>query len=380
MNLAFLTRRYGRIGGTERDLHELTIRLVARGHEVHIYCIEERMAPPDGIHIHRIPVYGFGRLARFFSIAFFGPRRARKNGHDLLISYERVFQQDVARCGGGTHRLFLRRMAEKSSPLKRLVRTLDPYHQLVQFTEKRQFSAGHFRRAHAVSELVKQELIDAYDVPASSIDVIYCGVDTDIFRPDSESRRKIRSDLDIPPEAQVALFLGNGFKRKGLDAFLAGIAKTDGVHGLVVGTDSQMPSYQALARKLGVETRVRFAGQQTETFLYYAAADIFVLPSVQEAFGVVVLEALATGLPCIVSSRAGAAEVLPESMQAYLLADPRDATEMAAKIERALAPEDHARLATDSRDAAMRYSLEEHARVSEGLYRSLCDEQSGRVE
>ncbi len=55
MNLAFITRRYGRIGGTERDLHELTVRLVARGHEVHIYCCEVRMDPPAGIHVHRVP-------------------------------------------------------------------------------------------------------------------------------------------------------------------------------------------------------------------------------------------------------------------------------------------------------------------------------------
>ena len=374
MNLAFITKRYGRIGGTERDLHELTVRLVARGHDVHIYCTEVRMEAPHGIKVHRVPVIGFGRLARFLSIAWLGPRRARRNGHDLVISYERVFRQDIARCGGGTHRVFLQRMAKKSSPLTRLFRALDPYHKLVKFTEKRQFTAGNFRRAHAVSELVKQELIDIYGVDDSSIDVIYCGVDTDIFRP--ENRRTdgatVREELGIPADDTVALFLGNGFKRKGLDAFLAGIGATDTVHGLVVGTDSQIANYRNLARKLGIEARVHFVGQQSETSRYYAAANLFVLPSVQEAFGIVVLEAMATGLPCLVSSRAGAAEVLPESMARFLMQDPHDPTEMATKIKEVLEPATHTRLAEDSRNAAMNFSLEEHARVSEKLYRSMC--------
>ena len=124
--------------------------------------------------------------------------------------------------------------------------------------------------------------------------------------------------------------------------------------------------------KLGIDARTHFAGQQSETHRYYAAADVFVLPSVQEAFGVVVLEAMATGLPCIVSSRAGAAEVLPESVRKYLLADPLDASELAAKMLSALEPSIHRTLSEDSRAATMHYSLEEHARVSEELYRSMC--------
>ena len=141
MNLAFLTRRYGNIGGTERDLHELTTRLVARGHEVHVYCCEVRMDPPEGIHVHRVPVLGFGRLARLLSIAWLGPKRARRGGHDLVIAYERVLDQDIARCGGGTHKRFLERMAESASPWKRFTRALDPYHRLLLFTERRQHYA-----------------------------------------------------------------------------------------------------------------------------------------------------------------------------------------------------------------------------------------------
>ena len=342
MNLAFITRRHGRIGGTERDLYELIRRLAARGHQVHVYCCEVHERPLAGVEIHRVPILGFGRLARFLSLALLGPRMARRSGHDLVISYERVLNQDIARCGGGTHRLFLQRMAGNLSPARRFLRSIDIYHQMVQFVEKRQFSSGHFRRAHAVSKLVKREIMDAYGVRETDIDVVYGGVDTELFHPDNVSRFRspIRRDLSIPEDARVVLFLGNGFKRKGLDTLLHALANASStdLFGLVVGTDARLSAYRDLVTRLGISDRVRFAGQQSATHEYYAAADIFVLPSIQEAFGNVVLEAMATGLPVIASSCAGAAEVLPESAKPFLLADPLDADAMAEAIERALAP------------------------------------------
>jgi UDP-glucose:(heptosyl)LPS alpha-1,3-glucosyltransferase len=82
---------------------------------------------------------------------------------------------------------------------------------------------------------------------------------------------------------------------------------------LVVGTDARFDRYQARAAVIAPE-RIIFAGRQEAVENYYAAADVVVLPSLQEAFGNVVLEALAAGLPVMVSRDVGAAEILRGSL------------------------------------------------------------------
>lgn len=374
MNLAFLTRRYDRVGGTERDLHELTTRLAARGHEIHVYACEFRMEAASGIHLHKIPQIGPGRLARLYSVGVLGPRRAARGNHDLVISYERAVRQDIARCGGGTHKLFLQRMAEKASGWKKLSRALDPYHQMLLRIERQQFAAQNYRRVHAVSESVRAELRSTYGVPDDRIDTVYCGVDTDRFHPDNRTRYglEVRAELGIPTTDPVVLFLGNGFRRKGLDTLLASIAQAASApHLLIVGTDAQLPRYRARAKELAIDARTHFVGRQTETWRYYAAADAFVLPSVQEAFGIVVLEAMATGLPCLVSAQAGAAEVLPADMRTHLLPNPQDPAVIAAHIDRVINPDEGKSLGASCRNASLAYSLEEHTRVSEQLFEDL---------
>jgi glycosyltransferase involved in cell wall biosynthesis len=119
---------------------------------------------------------------------------------------------------------------------------------------------------------------------------------------------------------------------------------------------------------MGIESRTRFAGQQADAFTFYAAADVFVLPAHHEAFGNVVLEAMASGLPVAVSSRAGACEVFSGELADYTLRDPQDHERLAHLIAQALDPEVRPRLSLEARRTAERYSLDAHTRNVERHY------------
>jgi len=103
MNLAFITKRYDTVGGTERDLYELTRRLASWGHDVHVYCYEKRKPAAPGVRRHQVPIKGASRTANVWSLARQAKTIADSRVHDLTISYARVLGQDISRCGGGSH-------------------------------------------------------------------------------------------------------------------------------------------------------------------------------------------------------------------------------------------------------------------------------------
>jgi glycosyltransferase involved in cell wall biosynthesis len=132
------------------------------------------------------------------------------------------------------------------------------------------------------------------------------------------------------------VFVGTEFRRKGLHVVLEAmhrLAETtpSALHLFVIGAGEAAP-YRALAERWRLTGRVHFAGYLAEVERFYAAADLLVLPTQSEPFGMAVLEAMACGLPVIVSRRAGVAELLPDSYNACVLDDPGDVVQLADAV------------------------------------------------
>ncbi len=197
------------------------------------------------------------------------------------------------------------------------------------------------------------------------------GIDTALFNPDKRSlyREVVRREFGVPQDAPVCLFLGNGFKRKGLDLLLKSLVslKDKGLYCLVVGGDAAIDRYKGKAKSLRIDDRVIFTGPRKDAARFYATADFFVLPSLQEAFGNAALEAMSCGIPVIVSGRAGASELLKGELERYILNNPHDADEMAAIMMELLDPSKRIILGQIARKIAERYSLEANARDIERL-------------
>lgn len=186
-----------------------------------------------------------------------------------------------------------------------------------------------------VSAKVARDL-ERYGGTESRVTVIVHGIDVQRFNADA--RRKLRAlarrALGLPDGAFCLLLVGNDWKNKGLPCVLEALGRlaSASVRLLVVGHDTVDPYRSTLAR-LHLEDRVVFLPLRPDVELYYAAADLYVGPSLEDAFGMPPLEAMACGVPSIVSSQAGVSEVVTEGVDGFVLADPHDSGRLAELID-----------------------------------------------
>ena len=165
-----------------------------------------------------------------------------------------------------------------------------------------------FRQAKAivaVSNQVERELVEI-GVPPERIRVILNGVDLQEFSP-GEAKRKT---WDLPEGVTLALFAGNAqTPRKNLDTVIRALAQAPELHLVVAGTTTGT-SYPQLVASLGLSKRVHFLEHRFDIPMLMKAVDFLVFPSRYETFGLVVIEAMASGLPVITTATTGVAEII----------------------------------------------------------------------
>ncbi len=178
----------------------------------------------------------------------------------------------------------------------------------------------------AVSEQIRAELLFV-GVPDKKIRVIVNGVDTEEFCTGEQQR----DALGLPEGVPLALFAGDiRTPRKNLDTVLKALVHAPGIH-LAVAGDTAGSRYPALSAELGLAARAHFLGFRRDMPDLMRAADLFVFPSRYEACSLVLLEALASGLPIITARTAGGSEVVTEAC-GVVLPDPDDAAALAAAL------------------------------------------------
>jgi UDP-glucose:(heptosyl)LPS alpha-1,3-glucosyltransferase len=241
--------------------------------------------------------------------------------------------------------------------------------------EKRQLGAVGSRRLVAVCEQTKREMIEAYGIAEKKVVVIHNGVDHARFNPRQRdvAGPRIRKQLDIPDDSRVILFVGSGFRRKGLDRLLRlwSPPTLPNTYLVVVGNDVGLSGYKAAWSH---EPRVIFTGPRSDVEEFYGAADLLVLPSIQEAFGNVVLEALATGLPVVSVKGVGALDKVDGELRTGILENPDDPTEMQRRISWLLDPTRWPELSRQARRIAEKYSWKAYIENFEAVLFELCEQ------
>jgi glycosyltransferase involved in cell wall biosynthesis len=231
------------------------------------------------------------------------------------------------------------------------------YYRLIMALEHRVYPRKHLALA-AVSQKTARELGRFYGRDGD-VSVIYHAVDLERFS--SRVRQRLRSqarrELGLPEEAFGLLLIGNDWKNKGLPCLLdaGGQLQDSRLWVLVAGRDDRTP-FEARVRSCGLEGQVRFLPLRPDVEFYYAAADAYVGPSLEDAFALPPAEAMACGLPVIVSNQAGVCEIITDGVDGLVLKDPRDARELAGLIRRVL------------QDVGLRHRLGERAVQSVRLY------------
>ena len=360
MKIALVHKRFDLRGGVERVLYRTAEGLRDRGHEVHLFCGKFSIPPPPGVAGHRVPSFQWPRTARVLSFAVAAPKIVERYGCDVSLSFDRILRQDIFRSGGGPHRSFIKKMIAESSIWRRLWYAISPYHRCALAIERRQVAPTGHRKIIAISQQGKREFIEEYGVAEHNLAVIYNGVDVERFHPRNRERyaHKIRERLAIPAECPIVLFVGTGFRRKGVDRLLSLWSEREApnAHLVIVGNDAKLGYY----RNVWGRSRIHFVGAQSRVEEFYGAADLLVLPSVQEAFGNVVLEGLASGLPVVTCAAVGAAESLEGELRGGIVADATGRDGLRKKIDWGLDRERWPALSQLARRVAEKYSWENY--------------------
>jgi UDP-glucose:(heptosyl)LPS alpha-1,3-glucosyltransferase len=239
---------------------------------------------------------------------------------DVLFSLERVWSCDVYRAGDGVHRAWLDRRRKFELPLKRFVRSLSPKHQDLLRLEQSFFSNDNSRRVIAGSQMVKDEIVNFYRYPADNIDIVRNGVPLEKFRFDPELREKSREELNLKPDQTALLFAGSGWERKGLlFAIEAAALCGDRKMRLLVAGRGNARLYKTRRLRFWREEPVQFLGEVADMLRVYAAADIFILPTIYDPFSNACLEALACGLPVITTRSNGFSEIIENGVHGSIV-------------------------------------------------------------
>jgi len=316
IRLALVRQRYTPFGGAERFVARAVDALRSGGATVTL--VTRQWDGADDAVICN-PFF-LGSLWRDWGFARCVCRSLARADFDLVQSHERIACCDIYRAGDGVHREWLAQRKRILPPLQRLGVWLNPYHRYMLAAERRLFQSPRLKAVICISEMVKQEVLQHYCLPEHKLRVIYNGIDTDAFHPDLKQHApQIRAQHGIPDRASVFLFVGSGFRRKGLPTLLEAMrTMPSDAHLLVVGRDKEMPRFMRQSNRPPLGGRIHFAGGQKDVRPYYGAADALVFPTLYEPFGNVVLEAMASGLPVITSTKSGGAEIVKTGVNGYV--------------------------------------------------------------
>jgi UDP-glucose:(heptosyl)LPS alpha-1,3-glucosyltransferase len=318
LRIAFVRRGYSRSGGAETYLKRLADGVVRAGHEVQLITTDEW--PEEQ--------WSFGSIKRLRATTVTGfadeLEQIRPQLHcDVLFSLERVWRCGVYRAGDGVHRAWLARRRKFEIPLKQFVRGASRKHRDLLQLEESLFEERKAGRVIAASQMLVSEITDLYRYPKNNIDVVRNGVPLDKFRFDPGLRKQSRAKLNLKQDQIAVLFVGSGWERKGLLFAIEALAlcKNRKMRLLVAGRGDAR-QYKTTRLRFWRERPLHFLGEVADLTPVYAAADIFILPTIYDPFSNACLEALASGLPVITTHFNGFSEIIDEGVHGSIIDNP----------------------------------------------------------
>ncbi len=377
LRIAMLTRHFDPMGGGAERYAVALAEQLSRRHEVHVFAQHIAHAS-TALHYHRLPALARPRWLNQLLFAYLAGRRTQR-GFDIVHAHEngwaghvqtvhvRPLRYNLLAGRRGWRRLL---SLGKSATSLRLATYL--------WLEGSRFRPCPGRKIVAVSASLQQEIVASYPQSAACLALIPPGVSL----PEAPlGQAEARKALGLPLHVPLLLLVANDLARKGLDVSLQSLHGDalhlgDWPHLAVVGGDPrQIQHYRKLAAHLGLQDRVHFLGRQGAMSTVYAAADLLLHPTREDSFGMVVLEAMAHGLPVVVSRApwCGLAADLRDD-EAWLLSHPEDVEGLRTAIRSLLAEAGlRQRLGARGRAVAARYAWEDIAQRHEELYRALLE-------
>ncbi|MEH6580568.1 MAG: glycosyltransferase family 4 protein [Halioglobus sp.] len=336
MRLAFLLYKYFPYGGMQRDFRRFVEESRKRGHQCRVYYISWQGDVLPDTELRRVPVRALSNPRRNTLYYQWVQEDLARDPVDGVIGFNKMPGLDVYYAADSCY--LDKALNERGWLYRRGAR----YRHFADY-ERAVFSPESDTEILLISDTERLKFENHYATPASRLHMLPPGISPDRREPaDAPARRKaIRRELGIEPGDHVMLFVGSGFIKKGLDRAiqaLANIAEDQPsvrMRLLVVGQDKPR-RFQRLCRRLGVADAVTFLGGRDDVPDLLLGADTLVHPALDEAAGIVLLEALVAGLPIVVTDVCGYAHHIAQAGAGLVLPSPFQQVELDEAIMRML--------------------------------------------
>jgi len=366
--LAVISPFLDKVHGSERIMIEWLSHL-PDGFDMHVYSQRIEDMDPAKFTWHRIPKLPGPHLLNFLwwiaaaHLWVYWDRFFRGLRHDLLFSSGANWPGADAIC---VHIVFSEYRRQVSGEMRFLRNPL--WHWPTLAHRKIYYAIATWLEHRAYTDpdttLVVYSRKSAREVESEyrrsdRIPVIYLGLDHSVFDPENRRalRREARKKLEIAQDELAIVLVGNDWRNKGVPVLLEALEQLRELPiRLFVVSREDSSACRELVQEKRLDDRVRFLAPRKDIEFYYAAADVYAGPSLQDSYAMPPAEAMACGLPVIVSAAAGVSEIVTDGADGLILNDPKDSMTLAAMIRRLY------------EDEAYRTSLGERAAVTTKKY------------
>lgn len=376
IKIAVVIPKYGLTGGAEHFAASLSEALAQNpAYDLHVLANRWRVRSQT-VTFHRLPLLTLPRFLTTASFAWFANRALAQGRYDIIHSHERIFQADLFTMHGVPHRFWTREIRGKGLSL---------HDRVTAWVEGKLARDPACQYLLPVSTLARDQYQREFPEAEGRLRVMHPGIDTERFSPAQRPvwRQELRGRFGIGSADFVLLFVGMNFELKGLGQLIAALGQARAQRPqtaitLLVAGKGDTAGFRKLAARHGVQDSVRFAGVQHDMEKLYAAADAHALLSGFDTFGMTVLEAMASGLPVLITATVGARDLVADGVQGYIV-DREDSAQVSDRIVALLDDATRQAMGRAARQVAEEHSWAKLSQEISHIYDAILARKYGRV-
>lgn len=363
LKLAFCLYKYFPYGGLQRDFLRIALECQSLGHEIRVFTLSWKGEQPEGFDITIVPVEALTNHTLYERFTDWVQDALAQSPADAVVGINKMPGLDVYYAADSCY--------EEKAQTQRgwLYRLLPRYRHFSRY-ERAVFGQDSKTEILMISEVQKPFFDHYYGTQENRLQFLPPGISRDrIAPPDIAVRReRKRAELGIQSDQKMLLMIGSGFVKKGLNRALYALrslpkSQRKTVRFVVIGEDNPAP-FKRMARFLGISHQVEIHSGTDDVPDFLFAADLLILPALDEAAGIILLEAVIAGLPVLATENCGYAHYVEEARMGQLVSTPFDQHELNQKLGEMLLDDDRQRWIARGREFATSadiYSLHQHA-------------------
>ena len=339
LKLAFCLYKYFPYGGLQRDFLKIALRCQQQGHEIKVYTLSWQGDVPEGIEVTIVPVSAFTNHTLYKRFSEWVQQSLRLDPVDAVVGINKMPHLDVYYAADSCYE-------EKANSQRGWMYRLLPRYRHFSVYERAVFGRESNTEILMISKVQMPFFDRHYQTQEDRIKFLPPGISRDRVVPDDvvQRRRAKRADLGLNDDDKMMLMVGSGFVKKGLDRALYAVralprSERRKVRFFVIGEDNPAP-FKRLMFLLGLSGNVTILSGQDDIPDFMFAADLLILPALDEAAGIVLLESVVAGLPVLTTENCGYAHYVTEADMGELVPMPFEQKVLNEKLGKMLRDQD----------------------------------------